>query len=175
MYKLSYFSHISKKDVNYKTGAFVDDVGVLCRGEPTSVRRVFTQYERLTRRSGLVLNADKTEILLLNTNQIRIFKIKYMGKVMDIESINEVKICGIWYCNSLDREYNLNITEKINKMGSILKSRKNRNLTYEGKILIIKTFGLSQLVYALQSYEINSESIKNGPIDVWFPVAWQQK
>jgi hypothetical protein len=153
-------TNISKKYVNYKTGAFADDIGVLCKGEPASVQKVFTQYERLSRRSGLVLNADKTEILLLYTNRTRVFNIRYMDKVIDIESIKEVKICGIWYCNSLDREYNLNITEKINKMGSILKSWKNRNLTYKGKILIIKMFGLSQLIYALQSYGINPESIK---------------
>jgi hypothetical protein len=141
-------------------GAFADDVGAICKGDPASVQRVFTQYERLSKKSGLVLNAEKTEILLLHTNQTRIFRIRYMGKVMDIKPIKEVKICGVWYCNNLDREYNLNIAEKISKMGSILKSWKNRNLTYEGKILITKTFGLSQLIYILQCYEINAESIK---------------
>ena len=37
---------------------------------------------------------------------------------------------------------------------------KSRNLTFEGKILIIKTFGLSQLIYNLQVQRINDNSIK---------------
>jgi len=34
-----------------------------------------------------------------------------------------------------------------------------RNLTLEGKILIVKTFGLSQLIYALQSTTINESDL----------------
>ena len=37
---------------------------------------------------------------------------------------------------------------------------KPRNLTFEGKILIVKTFGLSQLIYNLQVHRINEESLK---------------
>ena len=45
-------SKITKVDVNYKGGAFADDVGILCKGDPVSVQGVFNQYERLTSRSG---------------------------------------------------------------------------------------------------------------------------
>jgi exonuclease III len=151
---------ITGENVNYKAGAFADDVGAVCKGDIKSVQNVFTQYEKLTRKSGLELNADKTEILVLGSNRIRLYKVKYMGREVTIRTISELKICGIWFCNNLDKEYHLNINEKILKMGSILKSWKNRNLTYEGKSLIIKTFGLSQLVYVLQACEIRSESIK---------------
>ena len=36
---------------------------------------------------------------------------------------------------------------------------RSRNLTFEGRSLIIKTFGLSQLIYNLQVYELKKESI----------------
>ena len=39
------------------------------------------------------------------------------------------------------------VLDKIIKMESNLKLWKNINLTIEGKSLILKTFGLSQLIY----------------------------
>ena len=54
-------SKISKVSVNYKAGAFADDVDVICQNNISSIQAVFRQYEKLTRRSGLELNADKTE------------------------------------------------------------------------------------------------------------------
>ena len=68
--------------------------------------------------------------------------------------MTELKICGIWYCNDPERAYKLNITDKIVKLESNLKLWRSRNLTFEGKSLIIKTFGISQLVYGLQVLEI---------------------
>ena len=47
-------------------------------------------------------------------------------------------------------------------MESNLKAWKSRNLTYEGKSLIIKTFGLSQLIYGMQVFH-KSERWGAGP------------
>ena len=69
---------IDKEDIGFKAGAFADDVGALCKGDSRSVQRVFTQYERLTRKSGLVLNADKTEILVLNSDLEHIYSVFYL-------------------------------------------------------------------------------------------------
>ena len=59
----------------------------------------------------------------------------------------------------LNLEYERNIQSKINKLEIQLKKWMCRNLTLEGKILIIKTYGLSQLIYNLQCYEIESKDI----------------
>jgi hypothetical protein len=52
-------------EVKCKAGAYADDVRALCRGD-RSVQRMFEQHEKLTHRSGLKLNAEKTVILALN-------------------------------------------------------------------------------------------------------------
>ena len=49
----------------------------------------------------------------------------------------------------------MNVTDKIEKLNSNLKRWKNRNLMFEGKSLIIKNFGISQLIYNLQVERIN--------------------
>ena len=121
-----------------KAGAFAEDVEVLCGGDILSVKKVFKQYEKLTRRSGLQLNVDKTEILVLMNEEIRNYLVNYNGRQINISTLTEIKICGIWFCNDRDRAYKFNITDKIIKMESNLKSWRNRNLTYEGQSLIIK-------------------------------------
>ena len=158
--KVEIKSRLTKTEVNYKVGAFADDVDVVCKSDQASVQRVFEQYEKLTRRSGLELNADKTEILALHTGRSLTYNVSYNGHTFAISTVKELKICGIWYCNMAENEYKLNITEKIEKLSHKIKLWKSRNLTFEGKSLIVKTFGLSQLIYILQVYKLKDECAK---------------
>jgi hypothetical protein len=150
----------TREEVNIKAGGFADDVHVLCGADEESVKGIFRQYERLTKKSGLELNAEKTEILSMHSYVPRVYDVQYCGANIALTTLNEIKICGIWYCNDQDRAYKLNVTDKIEKLDINLKRWKNRNLTFEGKSLIIKTFGLSQLIYNLQVVEIRELCIK---------------
>ena len=53
----------SMEKIELKAGAYVDDVLVVCGADNESVNGIFKQYERLTRKSGLKLNAEKTEFV----------------------------------------------------------------------------------------------------------------
>jgi hypothetical protein len=151
---------ITKQLVNYQVGAFADDVDILCKNNSSCIQAVFNQYEQLFNRSGLELNADKTEILSLGSATRINYNVSYLNSNFLIATIQKVKICGLWYCNDSSEEYKLNVSEKIIKMECMLKKWRSRNLTFEGKSLIIKTFGLSQLVYVLQVVHIDDECIK---------------
>ena len=157
---IKFTTKISKEDISFKAGAFADDIGVLCGGDLLSIKKVFQQYGKLTRRSGLVLNADKTEISVFSNDRSRPYVVDYDSRQVNLVTLNEIKICGIWFCNDRARAYQLNIQDKILKMESNLRAGRNRNLTYEGKSLIIKTFGLSQLIYGMQVIEIKDACIK---------------
>ena len=151
---------ITNEQIDYKAGCYADDVDVMCGADQASIQGIFKQYEKLTKKSGLELNADKTEIIALHTNRTLNYDVQYNGQNVKISTLKEMKICGIWYCTSKEREYELNISEKIKKLEHKIKLWKPRNLTFEGKILIVKTFGLSQLIYNLQVHRINEESLK---------------
>ena len=110
---------------------------------------------RLTKRSGLTLNADKTEILALNLNEIIEYDVNYENVGLIIKTVKELKICGIWYCTNLGGEYIRNISEKVDKLQHNIKLWSSRNLTFDGRILIIKSFGISQLIYVLQVCKLN--------------------
>jgi hypothetical protein len=105
------------------------------------------------------LNADKTEILILNNAVKDQFNIRYNGLNFNLKPVDKIKICGLYYCASREEEYNLNVMAKLEKMQNKFKLWTHRHLTMEGKSLIVKTFGLSQVIYNMQSYGFKTEEI----------------
>jgi exonuclease III len=144
-----------------KINGYADDIAIITSTSKDSISQVFKEYERLSIRSGLELNADKTEIINLNcaTDKISSITIDYLGKEYKLDVINKLKICGVYYANDLEEEYKLNVMDKIVKLKNQLKKWMVRNLTLEGKVLIVKTFGLSQLIYNMQCYGIEKKEL----------------
>ena len=140
---------LSKKSVCHKASGFADDVSVICSNDDESISQIFQEYQRLTDKADLELNADKTEILTINS-QKKVYNIEYGGKIFRVNSVKSLKICGIYTCSDLEEEYKLNVIDKITKFKNKLKLWKSRRLTMEGKSLVLKTFGISQLIYVMQ-------------------------
>ncbi len=63
---------------------------------------MFKRYEEFSEKSGLYLNADKTEILKLKGSKEEMIKINIYGQTFVIPTVNKVKICGKTY--SLDQK-----------------------------------------------------------------------
>jgi hypothetical protein len=128
-----------------------------------SVQAVFYEYERLTKFSGLQLNADKTEFLHvnnnLNHNADRHFNFKYNSTDYQVLACKHITICGIRFSNDQQTEYEYNIIRRVNAMENQLKRWICRNLTLNGRNMIAKTFGFSQLIYAMQCCSIKAEDL----------------
>ena len=146
-------------EIEFKSAAYADDISVICEKSSDCVQQVFYEYERLTRRSGLELNADKTEILNMNNKKIDKVAFKYNGNTFAIKTVDKIKICGLYYCCNPQEEYQLNVLEKIEKLNLKMKMWSHRHLTMEGKVLIVKTFGLSQIIYNMQSYGFDNAEL----------------
>jgi hypothetical protein len=78
------------------------------------------------------------------------------------------------YCQGDQEEYNLKVHEKIKKLMYKIKLRSLRHLTLEGKILIVKAFGLSQLIYNMQSFEFKMVDLKNAE-KIIFKFLWSSR
>jgi len=150
---------VLKKKIDLKAAAYADDISVICEKDGRSIQMVFNEYEKLTRLSGLELNADKTEILVLNKMTSEEFIIKYRGETINITSITKMKICGIYFCTDSRLEYKLNVLDKIDKLSYKIKAWIPRYLTLEGKALIVKTYGLSQIIYNMQAIAFEDQEI----------------
>jgi exonuclease III len=145
--------------ISNKTGTFADDVFAITADNPECLNEIFVEYNRFSQRSGIELNVNKTEILRLGT-QANHFKKLYHVNNSTIESVESIKICGITFSNNKELSYQKNIKDKIVKLEKQLIMWLSRGLTFEGKVLIVKTFGISQILYSLQVCHIEMEELK---------------
>lgn len=78
--KVTILSGKTRTVINHKACGFADD-SVICYNDPESMNQIFLEYQRLTNQSGLTLNADKTEILNLNSqNHLQTYELEYKDK-----------------------------------------------------------------------------------------------
>ena len=145
-----------------KAYAYADDVNSIITNNPVAVQELFIEYGRLTAASGLELNADKTEIMRLNSrhqNKVT-FNINYANSRHRIESQMEVKINGILFQQNEDRMRDANVDAALKKIDAQLKRWSARHLSVLGKICIVKTFGISQVTFLMQSMVLNVSHFK---------------
>ena len=132
-----------------KSLGYADDISVLCENSVQSVKAIMKAYENFTLCSGLELNADKTEIFKISSHYTQQqFQFRYQGEQTIIETSDNVKINGIHFGNTHEITLNTNFKNIMDKIKLQHESWAKRNLTLLGKILIHKTFGISQLIHA---------------------------
>ena len=155
-------SRYSNIEIKVKTGGFADDVGMAVKNETETINAIFNDYYLFSRLSGIELNVNKTEIMKLNLNTSNsVFvpeQIRAYGR--EFATSESVKICGVVFSNNKNLAYKSNIKDKILKLEKQIVRWLPRGLSMEGKLLIVKTFGLSQLIYSLQMCKITDEDLK---------------
>jgi hypothetical protein len=92
--------------------------------------------------SGLVINQNKSEALHIGPipqNKHKLLKIKWPEKY--------VKYLGIYICNNKEDVIEKNFSEKLEKVESILQSWNLRKLSLKGKIMVVNTLAISNMLY----------------------------
>ena len=70
---------------------------MLCGSDPGSIQGVFSQYGRLTRRSGLELNTEKTKILNLHSDRELYYNMNY-NRILGANRLLLLKLMTIkWF------------------------------------------------------------------------------
>jgi len=158
-----------------KDMSFADDITALCTNLE-GIQEIINEYVNFSKYSGIKLNIEKTEIMVIGkqSNDPIVFNIRHNETIIKITDASKVKICGITFSNNTEEAYKENITSKIAKLERQLNIWRQRNLTLQGKILIIKTFGISQLIYSLQATIIKTADLKLVD-DIIFRFIWNTK
>lgn len=120
-----------------------------------------------------MLNSDKTEITRLNEQHTlnTTITLQTLGSIPIKECI---KICGIYFPVQNDSSYQQNITNKIEKLCKQLQIWSSRNLSLEGKNLLVKTFGISQLIHSMQTCNVTIGDLKKIETII-FAFLWSSK
>ena len=158
-----------------KEKVFADDITAYCTNKE-AMQEIIKTYEAFSSYTGIKLNVPKTEILILgkSTNTKEKFTITHNKQDYAIFDQESLKICGITFSNNFELAYEHNVIEKIAKLQKKLLIWRQRNLSLEGKILITKTFGISQLIYSMQATYVRDLELKKIE-DIIFRFIWNTK
>ena len=124
-----------------KIVSYADDTTAFLRDE-NDAAYLFNRLKEFEKCSGLKVNKSKTEGFWLGSNRFSNFK------PLGIKWSSVIKILGISISYDKEQMIKMNYENRILKIKKILSMWKQRDLTIYGKILILKTFALSQLLYA---------------------------
>lgn len=122
-----------------------DDATLFLDSE-NSIKHALKQIEKFSNVAGPKLNLSKTEGLwignLRNCNR-NVSNIKW--------PLEPIKALGVYFGHNKELCDSLNWDQKIDDLDKTLRKWQARHLTLYGKILVIKTFALSKLIYLASS------------------------
>ena len=144
---------INRREV--KLTAFADDVNNFLRNIQ-SVKNVLIELEKFGEISGLVCNLSKCEAMALGDSEEE--KITYNG--IEIKWVKKMKITGITFGNNTEQNRKQDVDDAISKMKTQLQIWRGRNLSLLGRIQIVKTFGISQILYVSNMLSITNEEMR---------------
>ena len=128
-----------------KVRQYADDTTFLLRDE-IDVREVLSRLKDFETFSGLKINKNKSHIIAAGNPDL------IGNKIHGIEVCRSLKILGVYFSVEIKATDNKkNWENKLIKTKEAIKQWEKRHLTMIGKILILKTFGVSNFVYLIGS------------------------
>ena len=149
---------ISVNNVKIKLSQYADDTTLILDGSRESLLSSLAMLDDFSKVSGLRLNDKKTEALWIGAS-IGNVKILLSGKELKWPK-DKVKSLGLWLSTDPELSASLNYNEKLEKVKEILRCWKYRRLTLLGKITVIKSLVVSQLVYLHSPLRSNYRVLK---------------
>jgi exonuclease III len=130
---------------NYESGnveAFADDNNVMARLDEPSLNAIKESLEKFAVISGLHCNVDKSQILIIGTDDDPPEYVINSG----FSLVNKIKILGYNVTREFTELEN-NFTEKLEKLKSVIRFWERFRLSLPGRINVAKSLLLSQLSF----------------------------
>ena len=136
-----------------KLVTFADDMTSFVR-DKFSHRTLFDTIDLFSTYSGLKVNHDKTEILLLGNMEVN-------SSELGVNEISKaIKILGVHFTFNHALFYKLNFESIEKSLRGLLKGWSWRGLTLLGKIQVIKSFAIPKILYRVVLISNKEEFIK---------------
>jgi len=131
---------------DYTVSQFADDTSIALHCSKPNILNTLDALEKFSITSGLKINVDKSEILLLGGTSGLNIPNRLKGLVKE-----EVKILGIKIQKDRKLTTETNYREVLEKMKSSIECWSRRSMSLAGKICIIKTMITSKLMYCVNN------------------------
>ena len=134
--------------INGKThllSQYADDTQLFLDGSEESLRATLGVFEQFYLMSGLKMNFEKTKAIWIgseadsNTKLCTQYDLDWSG--------GKFVILGITFNPHLYNIWNINYSDKLNQVKSLLRAWSKRKLTLLGRVTIIKSLAISKLVH----------------------------
>ena len=146
---------------------YADDI-TLFLNDDRDISAVLDILQRFKALSGLVINRSKSEAMWLGTK-------KYNKKDFGFRWVNEIKILGIYFSRAHSAsEIERNWTDRIQAIKRMICAWEKRNLSYLGKICVIKSFLVSQFIFVMQAISI-PDKVLTEINTIFFRFLWRKK
>ena len=158
-------------DEEIKLETFADDLKLFLRNQ-ISLNPLFNTVQQFTLCSGLEINYQKTEVILLGNQKNAS---KYLAVLnTKIKVKKAIKILGIHFTYDRGLWRKLNFDEILKSIKEKLQFRNWRNLTILGRIQIVKTFVIPIFMYRAGLVSVNKDVIKEAN-KIIFQFIWKGK
>ncbi|KAL9989297.1 hypothetical protein ACROYT_G003831 [Oculina patagonica] len=144
--------NVGKKEI--KLTQFADDTTVFVNDQ-VSVINLLKLLREFKHTSGLEINTSKTEAMWLGAWRNKTdtpYNFRWPQE--------PIRALGVFFSYNADEANNLNFGEKIRNLEKTFNGWKRRKLTLHGRIKIVKTLGLSKLIYNTSVLEIPEFYVK---------------
>ncbi len=136
-----------------KISQYADDTTLFLHDE-NQVLATFDTIEAFSSKSGLSLNIEKTEAMWLGSFSNR------KEKLFGFKWPRVIRFLGIYIGYDYEETKRWNWTNKLESFQKTLDCWRTRDLTIFGRIVIVKTIGLSKLIYSATLLPIPSEIVE---------------
>ena len=150
-----------------KIAMYADDITLFLK-DTHDFENALIIIDQFSKISNLYINENKTEAMVIGNRNIG-------QRFGNIEIKDKLKILGIIFKNDLPASLNEeNWTKRINFIKETIAKWSKRNLSISGKLVIVKTYLISQVVFLLQALAM-PDKILNTINSLLFRFIWKKK
>ena len=132
--------------IEHKMSQYADDTSLTLADNFKSIQEMLKIFEDFRQISGLKINKEKTICMPMRAHEKYKKEIQILGLKWAKSSVS---ILGIFFSDSMSEICKINYGIKLQHIKKIVYAWEHRKLTLMGKIVIVKSLILSQLIYLL--------------------------
>ena len=136
--------------------AYADDTTIGIQRSEENLRNLVDIIKGFTKLSGLHANLDKTHVMPIGPNSD---PEQVLCPELGLSWTSSFKLLGLEISSDLSF-LNQNLEKKLLQVESLIKKWERRNLTTPGRVSIAKSVLLAQLVYPMQTLDLEDDTIK---------------
>jgi hypothetical protein len=144
--KMTGYELIDNLNNNYLINQFADDTSFAIQGDHEPIHKLFAVLKRYSPISGLKLNLEKTEIILMGRTEEKDIPNRYKKNIKE-----DTKYLGTTLSTDSKKTTDKNIEEAMQKITGLITQWQKRQMPLSGKIAIIKSILIPQLTYFLST------------------------